>query len=236
MIPGPPGAYSASDPALKTTSRAATTFRKRVVGTHPAVAADDGPDPEGANDDVHRQQPLTEHPRLGERDPRMAEGEEQDQQPGGQQSGLQPVAQEESGENQGDDGTDNGHGQRDPQRIDGHHLDRVLGEQEQDEEGSDQRGVGRDGEAIREARTAFSAYHAGGTVPEGLSNHMIVFGYIDPGTGSLLIQALIAAIVAIPFFFRRSIGAFVTRIRGKGSAEPPAAIPAETDSAEDRQP
>ena len=65
---------------------------------------------------------------------------------------------------------------------------------------------------------------------------MIVFGYIDPGTGSLLIQALIAGLVAIPFFFRRSIGAFIARIRGKSSTEPPAAVPAEGDSAEDRQP
>jgi hypothetical protein len=33
----------------------------------------------------------------------------------------------------------------------------------------------------------------------------VVFGYVDPGAGSLLIQAAIAAVVAIPFLIRRQI-------------------------------
>jgi hypothetical protein len=65
---------------------------------------------------------------------------------------------------------------------------------------------------------------------------MIVFGYIDPGTGSLLIQAIVAALVAIPFFFRRSIRAFFSRPHHRGPPEPPAEVREESDSAEDRQP
>ena len=44
--------------------------------------------------------------------------------------------------------------------------------------------------------------------------------YIDPGSGSLIIQAVIATIVAIPFFFRHQIARVVERFRGKsGTAE-----------------
>ena len=37
--------------------------------------------------------------------------------------------------------------------------------------------------------------------------------YIDPGAGSLVIQALIAAVVAIPFFFRTKLRDGVRWIR-----------------------
>ena len=43
--------------------------------------------------------------------------------------------------------------------------------------------------------------------------------YIDPGSGSLIIQALIATIVAIPFFFRQQIGRVVRTLRRDGSAD-----------------
>ena len=33
----------------------------------------------------------------------------------------------------------------------------------------------------------------------------MVLLYIDPGAGSLVIQALIAAVVSVPFFFRNTI-------------------------------
>ena len=33
----------------------------------------------------------------------------------------------------------------------------------------------------------------------------LVFLYIDPGAGSLVIQAIIAGLVSIPFFFRNAI-------------------------------
>lgn len=41
----------------------------------------------------------------------------------------------------------------------------------------------------------------------------LVFGYIDPGAGSLVIQAIIAGIVSIPFFFRNAIRKAVGRFR-----------------------
>ena len=43
--------------------------------------------------------------------------------------------------------------------------------------------------------------------------------YIDPGSGSLIIQAVIATIVAIPFFFRQQIGRVVRTLRRDGSAD-----------------
>jgi hypothetical protein len=42
---------------------------------------------------------------------------------------------------------------------------------------------------------------------------MPFFAYIDPGAGSLVIQALIAAIVSIPFFFRTAIRSTLQRLR-----------------------
>ena len=40
-----------------------------------------------------------------------------------------------------------------------------------------------------------------------------LLAYIDPGSGSLIVQAVIAGIVAIPFFFRQQIGRVVRMIR-----------------------
>jgi hypothetical protein len=39
--------------------------------------------------------------------------------------------------------------------------------------------------------------------------------YIDPGSGSLIIQAVIATIIAVPFFFRTQIGRLVRAVRGQ---------------------
>jgi hypothetical protein len=39
--------------------------------------------------------------------------------------------------------------------------------------------------------------------------------YIDPGSGSLLIQALIATIVAVPIFFRTQIARAVRILRSR---------------------
>ena len=41
-----------------------------------------------------------------------------------------------------------------------------------------------------------------------------VLAYIDPGSGSLLIQALIAGLVAIPIFFRHQITRAIRALRG----------------------
>ena len=62
---------------------------------------------------------------------------------------------------------------------------------------------------------------------------MHLLAYIDPGSGSLLLQAILAGLLSIPFFFRRTIGGFVSRIRGR--SEEPAAEPA-SDTTEDTRP
>jgi superfamily II DNA or RNA helicase len=46
-----------------------------------------------------------------------------------------------------------------------------------------------------------------------------LLAYIDPGSGSLIIQALIAGIVAIPFFFRQQIGRVVRAVRKTDATE-----------------
>jgi hypothetical protein len=43
---------------------------------------------------------------------------------------------------------------------------------------------------------------------------MSILAYIDPGSGSLLLQAILAAVLAVPFFFRRTIGGALSRLRG----------------------
>jgi hypothetical protein len=52
---------------------------------------------------------------------------------------------------------------------------------------------------------------------------MAPIGYIDPGTGSLILQAILAALLAIPFVFRRTIGGFWHRLRGDAQADDSAA-------------
>jgi hypothetical protein len=42
-----------------------------------------------------------------------------------------------------------------------------------------------------------------------------VLAYIDPGSGSLLIQAMIAALVAAPFVLRQQIARVIRRVRGQ---------------------
>ena len=46
---------------------------------------------------------------------------------------------------------------------------------------------------------------------------MTIFAYLDPGSGSLVIQAIIAGLVSIPFFFRNAIRKTVGRFRHKTS-------------------
>lgn len=52
--------------------------------------------------------------------------------------------------------------------------------------------------------------------------------YIDPGTGSLILQAILAALLSIPFVFRRTIGGFWHRLRGDAQTEDPAPSEATT--------
>lgn len=42
--------------------------------------------------------------------------------------------------------------------------------------------------------------------------------YIDPGSGSMLLQVLLAGLLAIPFFLRRAISDGWNRIRGNRDA------------------
>ncbi len=43
----------------------------------------------------------------------------------------------------------------------------------------------------------------------------MLFAYIDPGSGSMLIQVILAGVLAVPFFFRRTIGDVWHRFRGE---------------------
>ena len=47
----------------------------------------------------------------------------------------------------------------------------------------------------------------------------MVILYIDPGAGSLVIQGVLAAVLAIPFFLRSRIFAVVGRLRGRGEPD-----------------
>ena len=47
----------------------------------------------------------------------------------------------------------------------------------------------------------------------------VVLAYIDPGSGSLIIQAVIATLVAVPFFLRNKITRAARTIRGLVSRE-----------------
>ena len=48
-----------------------------------------------------------------------------------------------------------------------------------------------------------------------------VLAYIDPGSGSLIIQAVIATVVAVPFFLRHQIGRLVRTLRGDKAIDAP---------------
>ncbi len=45
------------------------------------------------------------------------------------------------------------------------------------------------------------------------------YAYLDPGTGSLIIQGIIGTIAAAGFFFRSYLHKFWTMIRGKSTDE-----------------
>lgn len=42
----------------------------------------------------------------------------------------------------------------------------------------------------------------------------MIFAYIDPGSGSMLLQVLLAGALAVPFFLRSSIAKVWQRVRG----------------------
>lgn len=43
----------------------------------------------------------------------------------------------------------------------------------------------------------------------------VLFAYLDPGTGSAIIQALIGGVAAVGFFFRHHVRTFFYRLFGK---------------------
>jgi hypothetical protein len=45
---------------------------------------------------------------------------------------------------------------------------------------------------------------------------MPFLAYIDPGSGSMLLQVILAGLLAIPFFFRRTVADVWHRVRGNG--------------------
>ena len=54
-----------------------------------------------------------------------------------------------------------------------------------------------------------------------------LLAYIDPGSGSLIIQVVIATLVAIPIFFRTQIARIVNRVRGNTEGKAPVQAPAD---------
>lgn len=49
----------------------------------------------------------------------------------------------------------------------------------------------------------------------------IVLGYIDPGSGAMLLQWIIAGVAGVGFYFRRAIGKLFRRLSGKGDKTDP---------------
>ncbi len=43
---------------------------------------------------------------------------------------------------------------------------------------------------------------------------MALLAYIDAGSGSMLLQVVLAGVLAVPFFFRRTIGGAWRSLRG----------------------
>ena len=43
--------------------------------------------------------------------------------------------------------------------------------------------------------------------------------YLDPGSGSLIIQVIIASILAVPYFLRTQIARAVGLVKGRGKSE-----------------
>jgi hypothetical protein len=62
---------------------------------------------------------------------------------------------------------------------------------------------------------------------------MPFLAYIDPGSGSMLLQVILAGLLAVPFFFRRTVADAWHRVRRNGDdvadAREPAEVPEETD-------
>ena len=60
----------------------------------------------------------------------------------------------------------------------------------------------------------------------------LILAYIDPGSGSLAIQAVIAALVAAPFVLRAQIARIWQRVRGDERATATGSAPADSQTKE----
>ena len=60
---------------------------------------------------------------------------------------------------------------------------------------------------------------------------MELLAYIDPGAGSLFIQAVIATILVAPFFMRTQIRRGIDRLRGRSSVAATTTVPTPSDDA-----
>ena len=62
---------------------------------------------------------------------------------------------------------------------------------------------------------------------------MPFLAYIDPGSGSMLLQVVLAGLLAVPFIFRRTVADVWHRVRGNGNdvadTGKPADVPEETE-------
>lgn len=58
---------------------------------------------------------------------------------------------------------------------------------------------------------------------------MPLLAYIDAGSGSMLLQVILAGALAIPYFFRRVIGDAWNRVRGRGATGGAAEVREEND-------
>jgi hypothetical protein len=50
------------------------------------------------------------------------------------------------------------------------------------------------------------------------------FLYIDPGAGSMVIQAVLAGLLAIPFIFRGAVSKAIHRFTGRKESRPDAGV------------
>ena len=62
--------------------------------------------------------------------------------------------------------------------------------------------------------TAVGALILAGPQPTGLDVHLVRLAYIDPVSGSILLQALIAAIIGLLAYFRHWLGRGLSALRG----------------------
>jgi hypothetical protein len=62
---------------------------------------------------------------------------------------------------------------------------------------------------------------------------MPLVAYIDPGSGTLLLQVILAGALAVPFFFRRVIADGWRRIRGEDAPTPTSSSTGSSTETED---